>query len=195
MQSFKRNILRHDFCVINLQDDYDTLTNGSIGVLIDPLFNDGTLISPVLTILQGPLHGSAIVTLDNLIEYTNTAGHHTEDAIIYQVVDGDCVGVATVHITITDSSSPPTSLKSTLLAIRNPDIDLCGIGGLTQVTKYRNGATWKTAIQLFNDVNGTILAPARWYKGNTPEETYPYVRHWNGTAFDDSPYHCTISTP
>lgn len=78
------------------------IVNLGESITIDVLNNDTVTGTPVVTITTDPIHGTAVVNVDNTITYTNDGDDFATDSLVYHVDNGLCTAEATLDITLVD---------------------------------------------------------------------------------------------
>jgi hypothetical protein len=121
-----------------LTEDFASLFAGG-SVTVDVMLNDiivpADLVIVVPTIISvsifaNPLHGTAIVNLDNTITYTHDGSANLQDTIVYEVSNGLCSSISQIHLSI-----------SVLQVVANDDIGIAintGTGGTAYVNVLQN---------------------------------------------------------
>lgn len=86
-------------------------------IIINVLSNDTPNGTAVVTIIEAPTSGTAVVNLDNTITYTHNGDLGDRDAIIYQISNGACEATAEITININQGM---LAMRSD--AINDPDL-------------------------------------------------------------------------
>jgi hypothetical protein len=99
------------YLIWDYTDRNPVLTNDSASVtvggevVIDVLANDEVSVDATVEITVQPLHGTAVVNLDQIVTYTHDGTANFDDEFTYQVTDNGCSSVAKVIISIGVSCS------------------------------------------------------------------------------------------
>jgi hypothetical protein len=80
-------------------------------ITFNPLANDTTNGTVVVTITQQPINGVAVVNANNTITYTHNDTETTSDVIKYQINNGVCTSDATVFVVIENEIDPTICVK------------------------------------------------------------------------------------
>lgn len=78
------------------------IVNQGEAIIVSVLSNDTIAGTPVVTITTDPIHGTAVVNVDNTITYTNDGDDFATDSLVYHVDNGLCTAEATLDITLVD---------------------------------------------------------------------------------------------
>ncbi len=127
--------------------DFVVIDENTTNHLIDVQGNDSDPDAPgdtlITTILEAPLHGSAIVVNDNSIDYTPTTDYFGMDKIVYQVCDtSNACASDTVFITINHVNLAPVTdadyitinknVQNALIDVQSNDYDPNGVGDILE---------------------------------------------------------------